>query len=357
MVTQNINKQSAIPATMCSAQQTAIGKIELVQVSTPMPGPGEVLVRLRAVGICGSDVHYFVDGRIGDAIVEYPNILGHEPAGEIALLGEGVNGLTVGQRVALDPAHSCGVCDACLTGRPNCCPQVRFLGTPPIPGVFEEYHVFHASQCVPIPDNVSFEAAATLEPMAVGMHAVNMARLKLGDRIAIMGCGTIGIVTAMAARAAGASFIAMTDPIPARRAYAKQFGADLVLDPNDGDVVEQIKAQAGPIDVSFEAAGTQGAIDNATLVVKPTGTTVIIGIPAEDRIQLWVHNVRRKELNIIMCRRSNFALEPSIRLLANGAIHPEQIITHHFPLERLEEGLNLVHAIGDGVLKAMVVME
>ncbi len=340
---------------MRAAVQTGIGRIEIVEKPTPQPGRGQVLVRLRAIGICGSDVHYFVDGRIGDAVVEYPFILGHEPAGEVAALGAGVTGLAVGQRVALEPALSCGHCHSCKIGRPNCCPNVRFLGTPPIDGTFEEYHLYAPEQCVPIPDSVSFEAAATLEPMAVGIHAVNMAPLKMGDRIAIMGCGPIGIVTMMAARAAGASFIAMTDPIAARREAAKRFGADLVLDPSDGKAVETITA-TGPIDIAFEAVGEQAAIDDATLCVRPAGTCVIIGIPAVDRISLWVHNVRRKELNIIMARRSNQALEPTIRLMATGQIDPERIVTHRFPLEQLAEGMDLVHHYRDGVLKAMIVL-
>ena len=342
---------------MRAAMLVAQGRIEMAEMPVPKPGPGEVLVRLRAVGICGSDVHYYADGRIGDAVVEYPFLLGHEPSGEVAALGVGVTDLSVGDRVALEPAHPCGKCDMCRMGRPNCCPHVRFLGTPPVPGVFADYHVFHASQCVPIPDNVSLEAAATLEPMAVGLHAVNLAPMRMGDRIAITGCGPIGIVTLMAARNAGVSFVAMTDPIPERRAIAQRLGADLVLDPYAVNAAETIQQAAGAIDLSFEAAGVQEAIDDAMLVVRPGGATVIIGIPAVDRICLWVHLARRKELNIIMARRSCHALEPAIRLMAAGIIHPEQIITHHFPLERLAEGMDLVHNYRDGVLKAMVVME
>lgn len=342
---------------MRSAELDAIGQIVLVEKPVPQPGPGEVLVRLRAVGICGSDVHYYVDGRIGDAVVQYPFVLGHEPAGEVALPGAGVTGLAPGTRVALEPARSCGVCDICRSGHPNCCPDVRFLGTPPIAGVFEEYHVFAAHQCVPIPDNITLEAAATLEPMAVGVHAVNLAQLQMGARVAIMGCGPIGIVTAMAARHAGAAFIAMTDPIPERRAFAGEIGADLVLDPRETDVPAAIKRAAGAIDVTFEAVGVQEAIDDATLTVRPTGTTVIIGIPAVDRIALWIHQIRRKEVKLIMARRSNFTLETSIRLMSAGILQPERIITHRFPLERLAEGMEMVHSYRDGVLKAMVIFD
>lgn len=341
---------------MRSAILDAIGSIAIVEAPVPVPGPDEVLVRLRAVGICGSDVHYFVDGRIGDAVVEYPFVLGHEPAGEVVQFGENVSGLAVGDRIALEPAHPCGVCHSCQIGRPNCCPKVRFLGTPPIPGVFEEYHLFAASQCIKIPDSVSFEAAATLEPMAVGIHAVDIGHVRPGDRVAIMGCGPVGILTAMAARAAGATFIAMTDPIAERRAHAEQLGADLVLDAQAGNVVNDINRQVGAIDIAFEAAGTQGAIDDATLVVRPAGTTVIIGIPSVDRISLWVHNIRRKELNIIMARRSNFSLEPAIRMMAAGLITPEKVVTHRFALDQLAEGMRFVHEYQDGVLKAMVVL-
>ncbi|HOF88659.1 MAG TPA: alcohol dehydrogenase catalytic domain-containing protein [Armatimonadota bacterium] len=355
MTTNPLANSMTIPATMRAAVMTGLRRVEIQEKPTPRPGLGEVLVRLRAIGICGSDVHYYLDGRIGDAVVEFPYLLGHEPAGEIAALGDGVTGLAVGQRVALEPAKSCGACHACRIGRPNCCPHVRFLGTPPIDGTFEEYHCYAPEQCVPIPDHVSFEAAATLEPMAVGIHAVNMAPLKLGDRLAIMGCGPIGLVTMMAARAAGASFIAMTDPIPERRAAAQRFGADLVLDPRDGGAVERIAA-TGPIDIAFDAAGEQAAIDDATLCVRPAGTAVIIGIPAVDRISLWVHPVRRKELTIIMARRSNQALDATIRLMATGQIAPEKIVTHRFPLERVAEGMELVHQYRDGVIKAMIVL-
>jgi L-iditol 2-dehydrogenase len=340
---------------MKAAALTAIRSIEMVELPVPTPGPGEVLVRLRAVGICGSDVHYFADGRIGDAVVKFPYVLGHEPAGEVVALGAGVSGLQPGDRVALEPALSCGHCEMCLVGRPNCCPSVRFLGSPPVPGVYAEYHVFTAHQCVPIPANVSFEAAATLEPLAVGVHAVNLGKVRPGDRVAIIGCGPIGIVTAMAARQAGATFIAMTDPIPERRAFAKAY-ADLVLDPSAGDVVKPIQTAAGQIDVAFEAVGVQEAIDDTTMVVKPGGTAVIVGIPAVDRISLSAHPLRRKELNLIMARRSNFTLEPCLRLMAAGMLDPATIVTHRFPLERLAEGMELVHAYRDGVLKAMIVM-
>ncbi len=350
------NTNNSLPVTMKSAQLVGVGRIEVREVPVPVAGPGQVLVRVRAVGICGSDVHYYADGRIGDARVNFPFVLGHEPAGEVAAIGAGVTGLAPGTRVTLEPAHSCGHCPACISGRPNICPSVRFLGTPPIPGTFEEYHIYAPGQCVPIADSITMEAAAALEPMAVALHAVNLARLKLGDRVAIMGGGPIGMLTAMAAKLAGASFVALTEPLVARRALATQFGVDLVIDPSGGNVVSVIQA-VSEIDVSFEAVGVQAAINDATLVTRPGGTTVIIGIPAVDTITLFPHLIRRKELSIIMARRSNLVLEPALRLMAAGLIHPEKIITHRFPLDRIAEGMELVHNYQDGVLKAMIVLE
>jgi len=348
---------AAIPALMHSAVLTEPRRIELAAIPTPVPGPGQVLVRLHAVGICGSDAHYYADGRIGDAVVDYPFVLGHEPAGEIIALGAGITDLAVGCRVALEPAYPCGGCPTCREGRLNCCPSVQFLGTPPIGGVFEEFHLFRPEQCVPLPDGITFEAAATLEPMAVALHAVNLAHPRLGARVAVMGGGSIGMLTAMAARLSGASFVALTEPVPSRRALAARFGVDLALDPATGDVKAEIERAAGEIDVAFEAAGAQEAVDDATLIVRPGGTAVIIGIPSADRISVQIHELRRKELNLIMARRSNHALAPAIRLMQSGRIDPGLIVTHRFPLARLAEAMELVHTYGDGVLKAMVVME
>jgi len=355
MTTQHAS--SVFPTTMRAAALEEVGRIAITTTRVPEPGPGEVLVRMRAVGICGSDVHFYVDGRIGDTMATMPFVLGHEPAGEVAALGAGVATLSVGQRVALDPALSCGQCDLCRAGRPNCCLHGRFLASPPVPGVYEEYHLFAAQQCVPIPDLISFEAAATLEPLGVALHAVTLARVRAGDRIAVMGCGPVGILTAMVARASGAAFVAMTDPIPERRAHAARLVADLVLDPADTERLPAIEAAAGEIDVTFEAAGAQAAVDDATLLVRAGGTVAIVGIPAAERLALWAHPLRRKEVNLIFTHRANFTLAPCIRLMERGMIDPAQVVTHRFPLEQLAEGMETVKHYRDGVLKAMVVME
>ncbi len=344
-----------VPAKMRAALMSGIRKIEIREVPTPVPGPGQVLVQIRAAGVCGSDVHYFVDGRIGAAVVKFPYVLGHEPAGVVAALGSGVEGLRVGERVVLDPALPCFVCDTCRSGQLHCCARVRFLGSPPVGGIFEEYHLFHPEQCVPIPESMSFETAAALEPMGVALHAINLARLKPGARVAVMGGGTIGMLTAAAARLAGASFIAMTEPVPARRAMAARFGVDLVLPPGDESIAE-IKKAAGGLDATFEAAGSTEAVDDAIRAVKPAGTVAVIGIPPEDRLPIRVHEARGKEVHLILAHRSNLTLRPCIQLVEAGRMEPGSIVTHRFPLVRLEEALNLACAREDGILKAMIIM-
>ena len=343
------------PPRMKSAVLRGLRSIEVIDAATPVPGPGQVLVQIRAVGICGSDVHYFVNGRIGGAVVSYPYVLGHEAAGIVAALGSGVTTLSVGTRVVVDPALPCGACATCRSGRLNCCQEVRFLGSPPVGGVFEEYHVFQPGQCVPIPEAMSFETAAMLEPMGVAMHAVNLAGLKLGARAAVMGGGTIGMLTAAAARRAGASLVAMTEPVEARRGVAAKFGVDLALPPGLDGTARITEATDG-VDAAFEAAGSLDAVDDAIRAVKPGGTVVIIGIPEEDRLQIPVHEARGKELCLILVHRSNDTLLPSIRLISGGRMDPGLVVTHRFPLVRLQEAMNLAHSYEDGVLKAMILM-
>jgi 2-desacetyl-2-hydroxyethyl bacteriochlorophyllide A dehydrogenase len=221
--------------------------------------------------------------------------------------------------------------------------------------VFEEYHVFQPEQCALIPPEMSFETGTALEPMGVALHAIKLAGFKMGAKVAVMGGGTIGMLTAAAAKLAGASFIAMTEPVKERREMAAKFGVDLALPPGD-DSVAQIKQAAGGIDAAFEAAGAIPAVDDAMRVVKPGGTAVLVGITPEDRLPIRVHEARGKELNIILAHRSNETLTPCIRIAAGGYMDPGLIVTHRFPLDRLQEALSLAHSYEDGVLKTMILM-
>jgi L-iditol 2-dehydrogenase len=338
------------------AQLTAIGRIEIATAPDPRPGPDEVLVRIRSVGVCRSDVHYYVDGRIGDAVVTFPHILGHEPAGEVVEVGSAVAGIRTGERVAIEPAVSCGACEYCLSGRHNICPNVRFLATPPHQGVFCELAAVPARATIPIPDGISFDEAAVAEPLAIGLHAVKVARLELGESIGIFGVGTIGLCVLLAARAAGAGPIIVTDPLEYRRRKALTMGADIAIDPMSPDAEQQILSAADGrgLCATFEAAGEQQALDHTINCARPGGRALIIGIPREDRISFDAHPARRKELAILHVRRSNGEASAALDLIARGAIDVSPLITHRFPLDETDTALRAARDYADGVAKALI---
>jgi L-iditol 2-dehydrogenase len=340
---------------MKAAVLVSLRRIEIHERPVPEPGPGEVRLKVGAVGVCGSDVHYFAEGRIGQQIVKYPILLGHEPAGIIDRVGEGVD-MQPGTRVAVEPAIPCGQCERCTEGRGNLCPNVRFLGTPPIDGIFDQYHVMPAECCVPIPDSISLAEAALLEPLGVALHAVKLARMEVGESVAVFGAGSIGIVTMLAALLAGADRVFVTDLVPERLALAKRMGATAVMSPQDGDVIEWILDETGGhgVDVAFEAAGVQETFTHTALAPRRGGRALFIGIPPVDEVTMPIHRVRTKELTMQHVRRSNREADRCIGLLASGRLNLKPLATHVFPLEQAPEAMELVEARRDGVLKAII---
>jgi L-iditol 2-dehydrogenase len=341
---------------MRAAFLTGKEKIEIRETPPPTPKPGEVMVRVKKVGICGSDVHYFKDGRIGEQIISGPFIIGHEAAGEVVETGPGVEGFTTGQKVAIEPGISCGRCEVCLTGKPNLCTKVRFLGTPPTPGAFRELLTMPAANFIPLPDNVSLEEGALSEPLGVGLYAVNLIRVSPGDSVAIFGCGPIGLSILFFAKLAGAAEIFAADLIPERRSYAKRAGADYVFDPKKENPVKEIMdlTKGRGVHAAFEAAGQKEtmvqAIDSASL----GGKVGMVGIPAEDCWEFPSFGARRKELALLNVRRSAFAAEKVIKLMTAGKLNIKDMVTHNFPLERVTEGMRLVADYREGVIKAIV---
>ena len=335
-----------------------IGKeqIEIQDAPQPVPGNDELLVRVKQVGICGSDVHYFKEGKIGEQVVSGPFVIGHEVAGEVVATGSDVTDFSAGQRVAIEPGISCEKCEVCLTGKPNLCTRVRFLGTPPTSGAFREFLAMPSANFILLPDNVSLEEGVLSEPLGIGLYGVNLIRVSPGDSVAIFGCGPIGLAIIFFAKLAGAASIFATDLIPERRAYAKQIGADYVFDPKKEDPVKEIMnlTKGRGVNAAFEAAGQKEtliqAIDSAALA----GKVGMVGIPAEDCWQFPSFGARRKELALLNVRRSAFTAEKVIRLMSAGKINARNMVTHHFPLERVAEGLQLVADYRDGVIKAIV---
>lgn len=245
--------------------------MRLDEIETPTPQPGEALIRVRAVGVCGSDVHFYKDGGMDGTDLVYPFILGHEFAGEIAALGPGVNAPAVSTRVAVDPAIPCGQCETCLDGNINCCPEVHFPASPPIQGVLSEYVVHPADLCIPLPEGVSVEDGALLEPLGVVIHALSLAKIKLGGTVAVLGTGPIGLLAIQLALASGAHAIYATEPIPERRAMAHSTGATAICDPTTSDPVEWLKEQTSGrgVDVVIEAAWGEDTVAQAIEMAKP----------------------------------------------------------------------------------------
>ncbi len=331
--------------------------IRLEDIEEPgAPGAGEVLVAIRCVGVCGSDVHYYRDGKIGTQAVKKPIILGHEASGVVEETGRGVSGLVPGDHVALEPAVSCGKCECCLEGNPNLCPSVRFFGTPPVDGVYCQ-RVRHPAGCVfRMPRTMSFEEGAMLEPFGIGLHAARLGSVRPGDDVAVLGCGPIGLVSVLAARLAGASRVFASDLLPERIEHARRLGAETVFRAQKEDVVKGILESTGGrgVDVVLEAAGTLDTVEESMRIARHGGTAVLIGIPPEDRYEFSASFSRHRGLTIRLCRRMKHTYPRAINLASSGSADLGSLVTHRFPLEKVEDSLKLVDAYADGVIKAVI---
>lgn len=335
---------------------TGIKKIAMTELPDPEPRVGEVLVRVTHVGLCGSDVHYWRDGRIGDAVVEFPYVVGHEVSGRIEALGPGVaeTALPVGRAVAIEPGVPCWACAACQRGLPHCCPHVTFFGTPPVPGTFCELIKTVPRNLLPVPEGVTLEAAAVIEPLGVAVHAANISSLRPGMQVGIFGAGPIGLLMLQVVRAGGGTPVFVTELIPERIAAAQAMGGDMVIDPLADDAGAKITAATGGLDLAFEAAGAPEAVNDAIRALRPGGHLVVIGIPTAGATAIDFHTARRKELRVVFSRRSNYEGHQCLRLLASRGVTTEGIVTHRFPLEELSEAFHLASGYRDGVIKAMI---
>ncbi|MCC6857263.1 MAG: alcohol dehydrogenase catalytic domain-containing protein [Bryobacterales bacterium] len=319
----------------------------------PDPGPGEVLVRLRAVGICGSDLHWFREGGCLGAWATFPHLLGHEPAGEIVAVGPGVEGLLPGRRIVLEPAITCGHCEYCLAGRHNLCASVRMAGTPKLPGYLREYALLPAGNAVPIPESMSFVEASLIEPVTIALHALQLAPVRLGDTVAVTGAGPIGLLVAAVARLAGASRIFITDRVAHRLELAREMGVDSAVDIRSFESC--IKDQTGGrgVDVVFEAAGGIETLNAALAVARPGGSVLFIGIPEIAPFPLEIYPAIVKELTIRAQRRANHNTHAALELLASGRID-DRMVTHRMPLEETPLAFEIAAAYADQVGKIVI---
>ena len=342
---------------MKAAFLSALRQIEIGEAPEPrLTGPRDVLLRIDAVGVCGSDVHYYRTGRIGAAVVKFPFVMGHEFAGTIERTGAEVRGLQPGQRVAVDPLVACGICDQCSAGRFNTCRNQRFMGNPgELSGALAEYAVLPADCCHPVPGSMTDGQAAMIEPLSIGVHAQRLAQMEDGATIAILGSGPIGLCVLLACRAAVDCTAYMTDLIDERLVMAEQLGAAWTGNPKQCDVVRTIgEAEPAGVDFVFECAGEQETLDQAVELLKPGGTLVMVGIPEFDEVRFPAHTLRRKELTIKNVRRQNHCITPAIELVSSGRINLDPLVTHHFPLVETASAFHLVSACRDGVIKAII---
>lgn len=307
------------------------GDLRLAVEPAPVPGPGEELVRVTAVGICGSDLHWYGESAIGDAALTRPLVLGHEAAGMI------VEGPRTGRRVALDPQVPCGACETCAAGRGHLCPRVRFLGHSVTDGALRELVAWPAANLVPLPDSIDAAAGAMLEPLGVAIHALRLARVGPGDSVGVLGCGPIGLLLIQLARAAGVTTILATDRLPHRVEAARRLGAIAALVEGGAERDLLLAATAGRgVDAAIEIAGEDDALETAVVLARPAGTVVVAGIPAGDHSTIAASIARRKGLDLRFSRRMNRTYPRAIALVEAGRVDVSTLVTHRFALADFE---------------------
>ena len=342
---------------MRAAFLTGIRQMEIRETSQPeISDPHSVLLRIGAVGVCGSDVHYYTAGRIGSLVVKYPEWTGHECAGTIVGVGDQAKRLKVGQRVAVDPLIPCGHCDQCLSGREHTCRNQGFLACPGQgPGALAEYLVMPERSCYAIPGGMTMVQAAVVEPLSIGLYAQRLAQMQPGAKIAILGSGPIGLCVLLSSLAACDCTVYATDLLDERLEVARRCGATWTGNPKQTDVVRAIRElEPLGVDFVFECAGQQETLDQSIELLKPGGTVLMIGIPEVDRVSFSIHTLRRQEIRLQNVRRQNQCITPAIELVSNGAINLDQLVTHHFSLAETKQAFDLVADYRDGVVKAVV---
>ncbi len=317
------------------------------------PGPNEVLIKLRSVGICGSDMHWYREGSIYGFPASYPLVLGHEPAGEVVAVGSGVSRLRPGDRVSIEPTISCGHCEFCARGQHNNCLQSQFMGSPQLAGLLREYAVVPAHNAELVPEHFNYTQASLIEPVAVIMHMLELVQIHAGESVAILGAGPIGLLAAAVARHCGASQVLMADKLPHRIKMAQGLGATAAVPIGQFRELVGDKTQARGVDLAIDAAGAAETINAALAVTRMGGTFVLIGIPNQVPVGVDLFSAMAKEIRIQPLKRSNHRSKPAIALLASGAI-PESIVTHRIDVEQAPAAFQTLAEYSDGIGKLAI---
>lgn len=338
------------------AVMLGIGKMGFEERDIPKAKDNEVLVKLEYVGICGSDLHYYETGAIGDYVVEPPFVLGHEPGGTVVEVGKNVKHLKVGDRVALEPGKTCGHCEFCRTGRYNLCPDVVFFATPPVDGVFQEYVAHEADLCFKLPDNVSTLEGALIEPLAVGFHAAIQGEAHLGQKAVVLGAGCIGLVSMMALKARGVSEVYVVDIMEKRLEKAMELGATGVINGAGEDVLAKVKALTGGAgaDLVIETAGSEITTKQAIHMAKKGSNIVLVGYSKSGEMTLPMSLVLDKELTFKTVFRYRHIYPMAIDAVAAGKVNLKGIVTDIFELDEAQKAMDYSVNNKADIVKAVI---
>lgn len=319
-----------------------IGKMGFTQRPIPTPKEDEVLVKLEYVGICGSDMHYYETGAIGDFVVEPPFVLGHEPGGTVVEVGSKVTHLKVGDRVALEPGKTCGHCRYCREGKYNLCPDVVFFATPPVDGVFQEYVAHQADLCFQLPDNVSTLEGALIEPLAVGFHAAIQGDAHLGQKAVVMGAGCIGLVSLMALKARGVQEVYVVDVMDKRLDKALELGATAVINGKKEDVVARLNQLTGGMgtDLAIDTAGSEFTVRQAIMAAAKGSTIVLVGYSRTGEMNMPTDFILNKELTLKSVFRYRHIYPIAIEAVASGKVNLKGIVSNIFPLSDIQNAMD-----------------
>ncbi|BFL48280.1 NAD(P)-dependent alcohol dehydrogenase [Lactonifactor longoviformis] len=341
---------------MKTAVMLGIGHMGFEERDIPKVGDNEVLVKLEYVGICGSDLHYYETGAIGDYVVEPPFVLGHEPGGTVVEVGKQVTHLKAGDRVALEPGKTCGHCEFCREGKYNLCPDVVFFATPPVDGVFQEYVAHEADLCYKLPENVSTLEGALIEPLAVGFHAAIQGNAHLGQKAVVMGAGCIGLVSMMALKARGVSEVYVVDIMEKRLQKAMELGAAGVINGAEEDVIERVKeiTDNRGMDLVIEAAGTEITTRQAVRIAKKGSDIVLVGYSKSGEITLPMSLILDKELTLKSVFRYRHIYPMAIEAVASGKVNLKGIVTDVFPLDEVQKAMDYSVNNKADIVKAVI---
>lgn len=337
---------------------TGAKKLEWAEYDIPQPDKGELQIKLEYVGVCGSDLHFYDEGRLANWVPEGPLVLGHEPGGVVTAIGEDVEGFEIGDKVAIEPGVPCGQCEDCRKGHYNLCRYVKFMAIPKEKdGVFAEYCTHSASMCFKLPENVDTMEGALMEPLSVGMHACELSNAKIGESAIVLGCGCIGLVTIMSLKARGVSEIYAVDVMDKRLEKAKEVGATRVFNGKTEDIVEFAKnLPGGGVDQVYECAGSRYTTLQSCKLIRRAGKVTLVGVSPEPILELDIATLNAMEGTLYSVYRYRNLYPTAIAAVASGAVPLKSVVSHVFDFKDCMEAIEYSLNHKDDVIKSVVKM-